>query len=151
MTVPDRADRDLGNEDAWNRSMIAEFRAHRGRLSGPLDGAPVLLLHHVGARTGVSRVNPVLYQQVGGSYAVFASAAGRARHPGWFHNVRAHPETVIEIGDDQGVCTVAVRARVADPEQRAPIWRAQVERYPGFADYERTAGRVIPVVILDHM
>ena len=139
-------------EHDWNQQMIAEFRQNNGRLSGPFEGAPVLLLHHTGAKTGAERVNPVMYQRVGDSFAVFASAAGRDRHPAWYHNVRAHPDTYIEITDPDtgtGVSTVPVRARVAGPQEREPIWVTQKDRYPGFADYEAKTERAIPVVLLE--
>ncbi len=137
-------------EQDRNQKMIAEFRQNHGRLSVPFDGAPVLLLHHLGAKSGAERVNPMMYQQVGDDYAVFASAAGRDRHPAWYHNVRAHPDTEIEIADgDSGTSTVPVRARVADPDEREPIWETQKQRYPGFADYESRTERTIPVVLLE--
>ena len=139
-------------EQDWNQQMIAEFRQNHGRLSGPFEGAPVLLLHHLGAKTGTERVNPMMYQQVGNSYAVFASAAGRERHPAWYHNLRNHPDTDIEIADagtDTGITTVPVRARVAEPHEREPIWATQKQRYPGFADYESQTQRTIPVVLLE--
>lgn len=139
-------------EQDWNQQMIEEFRQNRGRLSGPFEGAPVLLLHHLGAKTGAERINPMMYQRVGNSYAVFASAAGRERHPAWYHNVRAHPNTEIEIADTgtgTGVSTVLVQARVAAPQEREPIWATQKQRYPGFADYESKTQRIIPVVLLE--
>lgn len=138
-------------EQAWNQQMIAEFRQNNGRLSGPFQGAPVLLLHHTGAKTGAERVNPMMYQRVGNSYAVFASAAGRDRHPAWYHNLSAYPATEIEVTDDSGAGTTSrsVRAREADPQEREPIWVTQKQRYPGFADYEAKTERTIPVVLLD--
>lgn len=141
-------------EQDWNQQMIAEFRQNRGRLSGPFDGAPVLLLHHTGAKTGAERVNPMMYQQVGNSYAVFASAAGRDRHPAWYHNLCAQPHTEIEITDvgsdtSTGIRTVPVRAREAAPQEREPIWATQKQRYPGFADYESKTQRTIPVMLLE--
>ncbi|MFJ8924292.1 nitroreductase family deazaflavin-dependent oxidoreductase [Streptomyces sp. NPDC102415] len=138
-------------EQDWNQQMIAEFRQNGGRLSGSFDGAPVLLLHHTGAKTGAERVNPMMYQQVGNSYAVFASAAGRDRNPAWYHNLQAHPDTEIEITDDSGTGTrlVPVRAHEADPQEREPIWDTQKQRYPGFADYETKTERTIPVILLD--
>ncbi|MDN5914992.1 MAG: nitroreductase family deazaflavin-dependent oxidoreductase [Pseudonocardia sp.] len=90
----------------------------------------------------------MMYQRAGNTYAVFASAAGRDRHPAWYHNLRAQPDTEIEIAD-AGVTTVPVRARVADTEEREPIWETQKQRYPGFADYESMTERTIPVVLLE--
>jgi deazaflavin-dependent oxidoreductase (nitroreductase family) len=130
----------------WNTSVIDEFRANEGRVGGDFAGTPLLLLHHVGAKSGTERVTPLVYQQVGDGWAVFASKGGAPSHPDWYHNLRANPETAIEIGSERK----SVRARVADDDERDRIWEAQKERFPNFAEYEKTAGgRVIPVVVLE--
>ena len=130
----------------WNRRIIEEFRAHGGRVSGNFEGAPILLLHSVGARTGAERVHPMMYQRLDETtVAVFASKAGAPDNPDWYHNLVANPDATVEIGDE----TRRVRARVADPAERAPIWEKQKADYPGFADYERKTTRTIPVVILE--
>ena len=129
----------------WNEKIIAEFRSNEGKVGGNFEGAPLLLLHSTGARTGNERVNPMMYQAVGDSFAVFASKAGADTNPDWFHNLKANPEARIEVGTE----TLEVVARVLDAEERAPIWKEQKARYPGFADYEAKTDRVIPVVMLD--
>jgi deazaflavin-dependent oxidoreductase (nitroreductase family) len=129
----------------WNEKIIAEFRANEGKVGGNFEGAPLLLLHSTGARTGKERVNPMMYQAVGDSFAVFASKAGADTNPDWFHNLKANPEARIEVGTE----TLEVTARVLSAEERAPIWEEQKARYPGFADYEGKTDRVIPVVMLD--
>ena len=129
----------------WNTSIIEEFRANGGKVGGPFEGAPLLLLHTVGARSGQERVNPMMYRKVGDSYAVFASKAGAPTNPDWYHNLVANPAVTAEIGPD----TVRLRARVADPGEREPIWTAQKADYPGFAEYETRTNRQIPVVILE--
>lgn len=129
----------------WNEKIIAEFRANEGRVGGNFEGAPLLLLHSTGARTGTERVSPMMYQAVGDGFAVFASKAGADTNPDWFHNLKANPEARIEVGTE----TLDVTARVLDPEERAPIWEEQKARYPGFADYEAKTDRVIPVVMLE--
>lgn len=129
----------------WNAKIIEEFRANEGRVGGNFEGAPLLLLHHVGARSGQERVNPMMYQAVGESFAVFASAAGSDKNPDWYHNLRAHPEARIEVATE----TLEVTARILDPDEREPVWETQKSRYPGFADYESKTTRVIPVVMLD--
>jgi len=134
----------VSSPNDWNTAVIEEFRGNEGRVGGQFEGAPLLLLHHTGARTGQERVNPMMYQQVGEDYAVFASKNGAPTNPDWYHNLRAHPETTIEIGAD----TVPVTARVAEGEERDRIWEAQKRDYPGFADYEQKTTREIPVVIL---
>jgi deazaflavin-dependent oxidoreductase (nitroreductase family) len=136
----------MADGDDFNAKIIAEFRANGGKVGGYFDGAPLLVLHHTGAKTGAERVNPLVYQQVGDSYAVFGSAAGQPRDPQWFRNLLAHPEATVEVG----TTTARVRARVADPAERAQIWAIQKERMPGFADYEKNAApREIPVILLD--
>ena len=129
----------------WNDKIISEFRANHGRVGGPFEGAPLLLLHTTGAKSGTERVSPIMYQAVDGGLAVFASKAGADTNPDWYHNLRAHPEARIEVGDE----TLAVTARVLDPSEREPIWEEQKVRYPGFADYEAKTDRVIPVVLLE--
>ena len=130
----------------WNKTIIEEFRANNGKVGGQFEGAPLLLLHSTGAKSGVERVTPMMYQDLGdGRVAVFASYAGSDVNPGWFHNVVANPETTVEIGTE----TRDVRAHVADPDEREPIWEKQKADYPGFAEYETKTDRVIPVVILE--
>src|SRR5215212_6274579 len=129
----------------WNEKIIAEFRANEGKVGGNFEGAPLLLLHSTGAKTGKERVNPMMYQAVGDSFAVFASKGGADTNPDWFHNLKINPEARIEVGTE----TLEVTARVLNSEDRAPIWEEQKVRYPGFADYEAKTDRVIPVVMLD--
>ncbi|HTZ10459.1 MAG TPA: nitroreductase family deazaflavin-dependent oxidoreductase [Acidimicrobiales bacterium] len=131
----------------FNTSVIEEFRANDGRVGGNFEGAPLLLLHHTGARTGTERVTPVMYQAVGDDLAVFASKAGAPTNPDWFHNLVAHPDAVVEVGTE----TVPVRARVASEAERGSIWERQKELYPGFAEYEEKTTRTIPVVILERV
>ncbi len=136
----------MAEYENFNDKIIAEFRANAGTVGGPFQGAPLLLLHHTGAKSGTERVNPLMYQQVGDSYAIFASFAGAPRDPDWYYNLAAHPDTTVETGTD----TIRVRARVANPREREPIWNKQKEIAPGFAEYEKSAApRVIPVVLLD--
>jgi deazaflavin-dependent oxidoreductase (nitroreductase family) len=130
----------------WNSRIIEEFRANEGRVGGPFEGAPLLLLHTTGARSGVERVNPMMYQRIGPrTVAVFASKSGAPTNPAWYYNLRAHPQAVAEIG----VETIPVVAREADGAERARIWGKQKAEYPGFAEYEGMTTRTIPVVILE--
>ena len=131
--------------DDWNTKIIDEFRANNGRVSGQFEGAPLLLLHTTGAKSGAGRISPMMYQQVGDTYAVFASKAGAPTNPDWYHNVIANPKVAAEIGAE----TIEFRARVAHGDEREQIWTVQKDRYPGFADYERKTSREIPVVILE--
>src|SRR5690349_8930441 len=130
----------------WNQAVIDEFRANGGQVGGQFEGAPLLLLHTRGARSGQERVKPMMYQDLGsGRSAVFASYAGMDVHPAWFHNLVANPDVTAEIGTE----VRHLRARVADADEREPIWTKQKSNYPGFAEYEEKTDRVIPVVILE--
>lgn len=130
----------------WNLKTIEEFRAHGGRVGGDFAGAPLLLLHTVGARSGKERIAPVMYQDVGrGRVAVFASKAGAPTHPDWYRNLIARPDVTAEIG----TATRRFRARTAAAEEREAIWAKQKSEYPAFAGYEAKTDREIPVVILD--
>jgi deazaflavin-dependent oxidoreductase (nitroreductase family) len=135
----------MASNDDWNAKIIEEFRANGGKVGGPFDGAPLLLLHTTGAKSGRERVNPVMYQEVGSSYAVFASKAGAPTSPDWYHNLLAHPDVSAEIGTE----TKPLLAREASDDERDRIWSRQKSLYPGFADYERRTSRRIPVVILE--
>jgi deazaflavin-dependent oxidoreductase (nitroreductase family) len=129
----------------FNRKIIEEFRANEGRVGGPFEGAPMLLLHTTGARSGAERVSPVVYAEDDGRWVVFASKGGAPTNPDWFHNLRVQPDATIEVGTD----TVPVVARAAEGDERERLWSRQKERMPGFADYEQKTTREIPVVILE--
>ena len=129
----------------WNTKIIEEFRATGGKVGGQFDGAPLLLLHSTGAKSCQDRVAPVMYLADGDDLVVFASKAGADTNPDWFHNLKANPDTRVEIGPD----TVAVQARVAEGEERDRLFDRQKAAYPGFADYEAGTDRVIPVVVLE--
>jgi deazaflavin-dependent oxidoreductase (nitroreductase family) len=135
----------MSEANDWNRKIIEEFRANGGKVGGMFEGAPLLLLHTTGAKSGLERVHPLMYQQVGDELAVFASKAGAPTNPDWFYNLRAHPDAKIEVGAE----TVPVRARVAEGDEADRIWERQKQLFPNFAEYEKTAGgRKIPVVLL---
>jgi deazaflavin-dependent oxidoreductase (nitroreductase family) len=136
----------VAEAEDWNSKIIAEFRANEGKVGGQFEGAPLLLLHTVGAKSGQPRVNPMMYQDIGGNnVAVFASKAGAPTNPDWYHNLLANPRVSAEIGTG----TVEAVARVAEGDERERIWGAQKRAYPGFADYETKTTRQIPVVILE--
>jgi deazaflavin-dependent oxidoreductase (nitroreductase family) len=128
----------------WNREIIDEFRANDGKVAS-FGSTPLLLLHHKGAKSGVDRVNPLAYLPVGDDFAVFGSKAGAPTNPDWYHNLRANPETIVEVGTE----TIPVRARVAEGEERVRIWGEQKRVNRNFADYEQKTARPIPVVILE--
>ena len=129
----------------WNTRIIEEFRTNGGQVGGGFEGRPLLLLHHVGAKSGTPRVSPVMYQALDGGFAIFGSKGGAPTNPAWFHNLVATPEVAVEVGTE----LVEVSARIASDEERGPIWSAWKERFPTFAEYEAKTDRVIPVVILE--
>lgn len=136
----------MSNVD-FNQSVINEFRANDGRVGGGFEGAPMILVHHIGARSGTARVTPLVYQPVGDDFAVFASKAGAPTDPAWFRNLMAHPETEVEVGSE----TIPVRAKVLEGAERDRLFERQKQLMPGFAEYEDKARgiRIIPVVLLE--
>jgi deazaflavin-dependent oxidoreductase (nitroreductase family) len=128
----------------WNTKIIEEFRANGGRVGGQFKGAPVLLLHTTGAKTGRERVHPMMFLDLDGHRYVFASKAGADTHPDWYHNLVAHPEVTVEVGTETYRVTASP---LADP-QRHDVYEEQAQRFPGFADYQQKTARAIPVVEL---
>ena len=135
----------MDDRNARNQRVTDEFRAKEGKVGGRYEGRPVLLLHDIGARSGLTRVHPLAYLPVGDSFAIFASKGGAPTSPDWYHNLLADPDTTVEVGQQ----TIPVTARVAEGEERERLWTAQKEVAPQFAEYESKTDRVIPVVVLD--
>lgn len=134
-----------GGMSDFNAGIIEEFRANHGKVGGTFEGAPLLLLHSTGAKSGKERISPVMYRKEPGGYAIFASKAGAPDNPDWYHNLVANPDAEIEVGD----VTEGVRARVLSGAERDDVWEAQKQDFPGFADYEAKTTRTIPVVLLE--
>lgn len=132
----------------WNAQIIAEFRANAGKVGGRFEGAPIVLLHHVGRRSGKESINPMMYLQGEdpATIYVFASKAGHPKHPDWYWNVTDAGRATVEVGTEAYDVTVAE----LEGEERDRVYATQVERYPGFGEYEeKTAGiRTIPVLAL---
>jgi deazaflavin-dependent oxidoreductase (nitroreductase family) len=129
----------------FNASVIAEFRAHGGRVGGPFEGAPLLLLTSTGAKSGEERTTPVMYLPDGERMVIFASKAGAPTNPAWYHNLVADPTATVEVGTE----SFQVTARVAAGEERAELYNRQAELRPQFADYAEKTTREIPVVVLE--
>ena len=134
----------MSDTQDWNRQIIEEFRANQGRVGGQFAGAPMLLLHTTGARSGAERVNPMMYLDVDGHRYVFASKAGADTHPDWYHNLVANPAVTVEVGTD----TYRATARTLAEPDRTGVYDEQARRYPGFEEYRQKTTRVIPVVEL---
>jgi deazaflavin-dependent oxidoreductase (nitroreductase family) len=128
----------------FNTQVIEEFRSNDGVVGGMFEGMPLLLLHHVGARSGQPRIAPLVYLPEESRYTIFASKGGAPEHPAWYHNLLAHPQTEIEVGSE----TVAVTAQELTGEERDRVYEAQVQAAPQFGEYETKTTRKIPVIAL---
>ncbi len=134
----------MSNPNDWNTGIIAEFRKNHGKVGGHFEGAPLLILHHKGARSGKARLNPMMYLKDGDRYLVFASKGGADSNPDWYFNIKAHPEAQIEVGDD----TINVLAEEITGSERNMLYKRQASLYPGFAQYQEKTKRIIPVIAL---
>ena len=122
------------------------YDATDGRIGRSIGGRPMLLLRHVGRKTGQERTSALLYVPDGNNYAVIASKGGDPKHPGWFHNITAKPDVEIQVGRKR----IPVRARVAEGEERARIWaKANEVNKGGYDTYQKRTDRKIPVVVLE--
>jgi len=123
------------------------YRATGGRIGRRIPGVgSMLLLDHVGAKTGTKRTSPLLYTPDGDNLVIVASKGGYPKHPAWFHNLVANPDTTIQLGSERR----PVHARVATSEERERLWPMVVATYDGYATYQaRSQGREIPLVILE--
>jgi F420H(2)-dependent quinone reductase len=123
------------------------YRATGGRIGHTAPGMPtILLLDHVGAKSGKRRTSPLLYFRDGEDVVMVASKGGFPKNPAWFYNLRANPDTTVQIRSQR----LPVRARVATPEERQRLWPLAVRQYRGYDDYQaRSKGREIPMVILE--
>ena len=122
------------------------YRLTGGRIGHRIPGvAPTLLLDHVGAKSGTPRTTPLLYVEDPPNVVIVASKGGFPKHPAWFHNLRANPDTTVQVGSERR----AVRARVAEGEERARLWALMVSVYSGYEGYRRRTEREIPVVVLE--
>jgi len=128
----------------WNTKIIAEFRANEGRVGGPFQGAPMLLLTTTGRRSGERRTNPMMYMADGDRLLVFASKGGAPTDPDWYRNLVANPDVTVELGSE----SFQAHATVLQGDERDRLYAEQSRRYPGFAEYQRNTTRVIPVVAL---
>jgi len=130
--------------NAWNRQIMEEFHANAGKVGGPFEGIPLLLLTTTGARSGQRRKTPVGYMPDGDRLVIFATRGGLPTNPGWYYNLLAHPEATVEVGTE----TFEVTAVVLTGEERDRLYARQVERAPVFAEYQAKTTRKIPVIAL---
>jgi F420H(2)-dependent quinone reductase len=122
------------------------YRLTGGAIGHRVPGwAPMLLLDHEGAKSGTKRTTPLLYVKDPPDVVIVASKGGHPHHPAWYHNLRANPDTTVQIGSERR----PVRARVATPEERARLWPKVVRAYSGYRTYQERTDREIPLVILE--
>jgi deazaflavin-dependent oxidoreductase (nitroreductase family) len=140
--MPDTADR-----NAFNRSVIAEFRERDGAVTGPFAGAPLLLLTTTGAKTGTERTTPLVHTRDGDRIVIIASKGGAPSHPDWYRNLSANPQVTVELPGEK----FRAQARVADGEERDRLYRAQADLMPNFDEYAAKTDRLIPVVVLERV
>jgi deazaflavin-dependent oxidoreductase (nitroreductase family) len=135
----------MADTGGFNEQVIEEFRTNAGKVGGNFEGAPLLLLTTVGSKSGKTRVNPMMYLEEGDRRYVFASKAGAPSNPDWYYNLVANPNVSIEVGSE----TIDAVATPVEEGERSRIYAEQVERYPGFGEYQDKTDRVIPVIALD--
>ena len=132
----------------YNATIIEEFRTTAGHPGGDWAGTPIILIHHIGARSGIERVTPLGYLPLGdGRFAVVASNGGAPSHPAWYHNLKANPVITAEVG----ARTLTVVAEELDDTARADLWPALVARFPTVGTYQATTARQIPVFVLTRL
>jgi deazaflavin-dependent oxidoreductase (nitroreductase family) len=128
----------------WNAGIIDEFRANDGKVGGMFEGAPLLILHTTGAKSGAHRESPLMYLNQDESIFVFASKAGADSHPDWYYNLKANPSVSIELGADR----IDKTATEVNREERDTVYAEQADRFPQFAEYASGTDRIIPVIEL---
>jgi deazaflavin-dependent oxidoreductase (nitroreductase family) len=129
----------------FNRRVIAEFRANAGRVGGPLTGTPMILIHHIGAKSGIERVTPLACSPQGDRrYAIVASNGGSPTHPGWYYNLKANPTIEVEFGAE----TFIVLAEELEGPARDALWPKLLAASPSLDGFQATAARRIPLFML---
>ena len=134
-----------GGADDYNTKIIEEFRANQGRVGGPWAGTPMILIHHIGARSGIERTTPLACSPQGqGRYVIVASNGGSPTHPDWYYNLKANPSIKAEVGAQ----TFTVLAEELDGAARAGLWPKLVAEAPSLGEFQARATRQIPVFML---
>jgi deazaflavin-dependent oxidoreductase (nitroreductase family) len=128
----------------YNATIIAEFRASAGRVGGPWEDIPLLLLHHTGAKSATTHVNPVAYLRDDSRYFIWAANGGAPKHPAWYHNLKAYPSTRMEVGNE----TLDVVAEEMTGAERDRLFARAADRYPQLAEAAQKTDRLIPIVVL---
>lgn len=132
----------------FNAGIIEEFRANAGVVGGVFAGAPMILVTHTGAKSGVERTTPLVYSRDGEQVVIIASMGGAPKNPQWFHNMKANPKVRVEIGTESFDATAEV---LTDGPERQRLFDQQADLMPNFKDYQDKTTRVIPVVVLSRI
>jgi len=134
-----------GGTNGYNTKIIQQFRVNEGRVGAPWAGTPMILIHHVGAKSGIERVSPLACSPQGdGRFALVASNGGSPTHPGWYYNLKANPRIKVEVGTQ----TFTVLAEELDDTARAELWPKLVAESPAVGEFQTQTTRQIPVFIL---
>jgi deazaflavin-dependent oxidoreductase (nitroreductase family) len=137
-------DRPSGTSD-YNTKIVEEFRANQGHVGGPWEGVTLILLHHIGAKSGIERVIPLAYSaQPDGRFAIWAANGGAPAHPAWYHNLKAHPTIQAEVGSQ----TFTVVAEEMLGDARAQLWPKLVAQYPSLGETQDKTTRQFPLFVL---
>ena len=135
----------MGEFDEMNRAIIAEFRANGGKCGGFFEGAPMVLVSHVGAKSGTTYITPLVHLPDGEDWVIFASKGGAPTNPDWYYNLKARPDITIEVGTE----VIEAHATEVVGAERDALYATQASRFDNFREYEISAGdRKIPVVRL---
>lgn len=132
----------------FNLGIIDQFRANSGKVGPPFEGANIMLLTTIGAKTGLPRVTPLVYRPDGDRILIIGSYAGAPKHPAWFLNLSANPNVTVEVGDGTTIDRYEATATVLPDAERDAVWPTIEAEMPGFADYQAKTDRVIPVIAL---
>ena len=133
--------------DDFNQGVIKEFRANQGKVSGQMEGMPMILLTTTGAKTGRTLVRPLVYTRDGDRIVLVASFAGGPHNPPWYHNLIANPVATVEVGAEK----FQVRAQPAAGEERERLFNQHAAKMPIFNDYRKKTTRQIPVLVLERI
>ena len=128
----------------WNKKVIEEFRANKGKVGGYFENMTLLLLHTRGAKSGLLRLSPTAYTEDGDRLVIIASKGGADTHPDWYYNVVANPNVTIEVGTE----TYDAVATVEQEPERTRLYDQMAAQYPGFEAYRQKTSRNIPVITL---
>jgi deazaflavin-dependent oxidoreductase (nitroreductase family) len=135
----------MANASDFNHRIVDEFRANDGKVGGAFAGRRLLLLHTTGAKSGRTRVNPLVYRRDGENLQVFGTKGGSPTNPDWYHNLLANPRVTVELGTERYEAT----ARVTRADERDRLWEQAKQEIPGFAEYEQRTDREVPVIVLE--